>query len=93
MEAVAGVEEQAQDMLAAANKSDGPTELSVVMPCLNEAETLRGGTRDGVGHVAEHGSVERSSWPTTGAPMAQTRWRQASERGFQWRASGATAMP
>ena len=42
-------------MVAAANRLDGPTELSVVMPCLNEAETLRSCIETAWATFLEHG--------------------------------------
>ena len=46
-------------------------ELSIVMPCLNEAETLAACIDKAQGYLARSGVTARSSSPTTAAPTAR----------------------
>ena len=46
-------------------------EVSVVMPCLNEADTLATCVGKALPRLRERGSRGRSSWPTTAAPTAR----------------------
>ena len=60
-----------------ASAEDRPPELSVVMPCLNEADTLATCIGKAQRAMASTGSPARSSSPTTAAPTARRRSRVA----------------
>ena len=84
-----------QPMTPGAEKDEpaGAVEVSVVMPCLNEADTLGLVHSQGQEAVRRYGLEARSWWPTTGAPMDPPPSRSAS--GLAWSGSkrGDTGTP
>ena len=68
-------------------------EVSVVLPCLNEAETLQTCIDKARRRWRRSGSSARSSWPTTGRRTARRTSRESSARGSSTFRSVATARP
>ena len=61
------------DSLAGVTSLDAPLEVSIVMPCLNEAETLAACITKAQSAFRTPGVRAKSSSPTTAAPMARRR--------------------